>query len=119
MALFSKYYKYTPYLYFIAVTAYWFTQVNRTEGLTAYPILLFGIPFLWQIIKPSKRLNAILGITFACLSSYLILAFLSYTLNIIPISNTASKYVAFGGLFAITNFIMAVWMIRNTIKKSF
>ncbi|RSK39163.1 hypothetical protein [Mangrovimonas spongiae] len=119
MALFSKYYKYTPYLYFIAVTAYWFTQVNRTEGITAYPILLFSLPFLWQIIKPNRKLNAILGITFVCLSSYLILALLSHALHLVPKSNAFSQYFTYGGLFAVINFIMAVWMIRNTIKKSF
>jgi len=77
MKTLSKYSKFVPYLYFIAVVGYWFTDINKTQGITAFPILLFGIPFLWQIIKPNRKLNFTLGITFVCLSSYLILAYLS------------------------------------------
>lgn len=110
----SKYSKYVPYLYFIAVIMLWFTNVNRSEGITAYPILLCAIPFAWQLIKPSKRLNFTLGITFVCLSSYLIVAYLSNLFDIVPIS-----FMAFGGLFVIANFVMALWMIRNSLNRSF
>ncbi|MBT8254201.1 MAG: hypothetical protein KJN68_09530, partial [Bacteroidia bacterium] len=68
----NKYANWTPYLYFIAVTIYWFTDINREEGLSAYPILLLAIPFLWQMIKPNGKLNFYLGICFICLSSYMI-----------------------------------------------
>ncbi len=119
MALISKYSKFIPYLYFIAVIAYWFTDMNKTEGLTAYPILLFGIPFLWQIIKPSKRLNFVLGITFVCLSSYLILAYLSDVFQITDLSFTTSHLILFGGLFVVTNFVMALWIIKNSIRQAF
>ena len=115
----SKYYKFIPYLYFITITAYWFTDVNKSEGLTAYPILLFGIPFLWQILKPNRKLNAVLGIVTVCLSSYLILAYLSDILRIVQLSEGVKRYIIFGGLFVITNFCMSVWMIRNSIKRSF
>lgn len=115
---FSKYTLFIPYLYYIIIIAFWFTYVNRTEGIAAYPILLFGIPFLWQIIKPNKSLNFILGITFVCLSSYMIIASLSNSLNIISISPTAKKYLLYGGAFGIANFVMAVWMIRNSMKRS-
>lgn len=110
--------KYTPYLYFIAVTAYLFTNVNQTEGISAYPILLFGIPFLWQIIKPNKRLNFTLGITFVCLSSYLILAFLSDMLQIISLSQPIKQLTVYGGIFIFASLIMALWIIRNSLNKS-
>ena len=97
---FSKYSKFIPYLYYLAVVAFWFTDVNRTEGLVAYPIL-------------------ILGITFVCLSSYMIIAYLSDIFNIISISETTKKYLLYGGAFGIVNFAMAVWMVRNSIKRSF
>ncbi|GGH40012.1 membrane protein [Mangrovimonas yunxiaonensis] len=119
MTVLNKYNKYIPYLYYVAVIAYWFTHVNRANGIIAYPILLFGLPFLWQIVRPNRKLNAILGITFVCLSSYLILAYLFNILNIIPVTNLPNQYVIYIGLFVIINFIMAVWIIRNTIKKSF
>lgn len=119
MKAISKYYKYVPYLYFITVTAFWFTDINRAEGISAYPILLFGIPFAWQLIKPNSRLNAILGVTTVCLSSYMILAYLSDFFQIITLSQTTKTYIIYGGLFVVTNFIMAVWMIRNSIKRSF
>ena len=119
MALISKYSKFVPYLYFIAVIAYWFTDINKTEGLTAYPILLFSIPFLWQIIKPNKQLNFALGITFVCLSSYLILAYLSDMFQLTDLSFTSGHFLLLGGLFVITNFIMALWIIKNSIRQAF
>ncbi|ALJ04674.1 hypothetical protein APS56_05790 [Pseudalgibacter alginicilyticus] len=106
--------KFIPYLYFLSIVAYWFTVVNRSEGITAYPILLFGIPFLWQLIKPNKKLNFILGISFVCLSSYMILAWLSNFFNIISFSNIGKQVV----IFAIVSFIMALWMIRNSLKEN-
>ena len=115
----GNYSKFIPYLYFIAVTAYWFTQVNRSEGITAFPILLFGVPFLWQLIKPNRKLNFALGITFVCLSSYMILVYLFDKLNIVTLSTSTKEYLMIGGLFVIANFVMALWIIRNSIKRSF
>lgn len=119
MKLISKYSKFIPYLYFLAVIAYWFTDINKSEGLTAYPILLLGIPFVWQLIKPNKQLNFSLGIIFVCLSSYLILAYLSDLLHIIDISSSTKTFIIYGGIFVFTNFLMALWMIRNSLKKAF
>ena len=119
MKYISKYSKFIPYLYFIAVTAYWFTQVNRSEGITAFPILLFGIPFLWQLVKPNQKLNFALGITFVCLSSYMILAYIFDKLNILTLSTSTKEYLMFGGLFVVANFVMALWIIRNSINRSF
>jgi multisubunit Na+/H+ antiporter MnhE subunit len=101
----------------MAVSAYWFTAINRSEGLTAYPILLFAIPFLWQIIKPNTRLNFTLGMVFICLSSYLILAFLSDLFNLFTFTIITKNFIIYGGLFVVTNFIMALWIIRNSFKK--
>lgn len=119
MKLISKYSKFIPYLYFIAVIAYWFTDVNRNSGITAYPILLFGIPFVWQLIKPSKKLNFSLGITFVCMSSYLILAYLSDLFNILNLTLVIKQLIVYGGLFIAANFVMSLWMIRNSMKRSF
>ena len=113
-----KYTKLIPYLYFIAVSAYWFTDINRSNGLTAYPILLFAMPFLWQIIKPNKRLNFMLGMVFICLSSYLILAFLSDLFDISSFIKRTKNFIICGGLFVLTNFIMALWIIRNSLKEA-
>lgn len=114
--LINRYTNSIPYLYFIAISAYWFTVINRTDGITAYPILLFAVPFLWQIIKPNKKLNFTLGITFVCISSYLILAFLSDMLKIISISSPLDHLSLYGGLFLFANLIMALWIIRNSLK---
>ncbi|XMO87158.1 hypothetical protein AAFN75_02485 [Algibacter sp. AS12] len=114
----SNYTKLFPYLYFITITAYWFTVVNRTEGLTAYPILLFGIPFLWQILKPSKKLNFTLGITFVCISSYFILAFVSDMLQIVSVSYPIKQFMVYGGLFIFASLAMALWIIKNSLAKS-
>jgi len=115
----SKYTKFIPYLYFLSVIAYWFTDLNKSEGLSAYPILLFGIPFLWQLIKPNRKLNFSLGIVFVCLSSYLILAYLSDLLNIINWTDSSKKLLFYGGLLVIGNFVMSLWIVRNSIKKVF
>jgi multisubunit Na+/H+ antiporter MnhE subunit len=119
MKLIQKYSKFIPYLYFIAVISYWFTDVNRNSGVTAYPILLFGIPFVWQLIKPSKKLNFSLGITFVCISSYLILAYLSDLFNIVNFSLFIKQLMVYGGLFIAANFVMSLWMIRNSMKRAF
>jgi uncharacterized membrane protein YhdT len=117
MNLINRFSKTIPHLYFIAVTAYWFTTINRTEGLTAYPILLFGIPFLWQIIKPNKKLNLALGITFVCLSSYLIIAYLSKVINFNSLDLNINSIIISSGLFIATNFIMAMWIIKNCLRN--
>lgn len=119
MKLISKYAKFVPYLYFIVAVTYWFTDVNKNNGLTAYPILLITIPFVWQLIRPSKNLNFSLGIIFVCLSSYLILAYLGDILNIVTFSETVQSFILLGGLFVFTNFIMSLWMIRNSMTKAF
>lgn len=119
MQTISKYSKFIPYLYFLAVIVYWFTDVNRSEGISAYPILLFGIPFLLQLLRPNEKLNFSLGIIFVCLSSYLILAYLFDLLNIVDLSIETKRFVIMGGFFVIGNFVMALWMIRNSIKKAF
>jgi ABC-type Na+ efflux pump permease subunit len=119
MEIINKYSKFVPYLYFLAVIAYWFTDVNQRSGLTAYPILLFGIPFLFQIFKPNRKLNFTLGITFVCLSSYMIVAYLSDVFNIINLSEQTKQVMVYGGIFVIANFVMALWMIRNSLDKSF
>ncbi|RIA10428.1 hypothetical protein OE09_2292 [Flavobacteriaceae bacterium MAR_2010_72] len=115
----NNYTKFIPYLYYITIIAFWFTDVNRNEGITAYPILLFGIPFLWQIIKPNPKPNFALGITFVCLSSYLILAYLSDVLNLVSFSESTKRFLIFGGVFVVVNFIMALWIIRNSLKRAF
>jgi len=118
MKIISKYTKHIPYLYFIAVSIYWFTIINRSEGITAYPILLFAIPFLWLIVKPNKELNFTLGTIFVCLSSYLILANLSDFFNVTSFE-IAKGFLVYGAVFAILNFMMSVWIIRNSIKRSY
>ncbi|MDG5492660.1 hypothetical protein [Psychroserpens sp. SPM9] len=119
METISNYSKYVPYFYFLTVIAYWFTDLNKSFGLTAYPILLFGIPFLWQLIKPNRKLNFTLGITFVCLSSYMILAYLSDILNIVSLSDQVKQWLLFSGLFIVGNFVMALWMIRNSLNRKF
>lgn len=118
MKFINQYTKFIPYLYFISIVAYWFTDINKSNGITAYPILLLGIPFLWQIVKPNKRLNFILGITFVCLSSYLILAYLFDVLKISSFSLTFNDFIIYGGIFVVLNFIMALWILRNSIHRS-
>ncbi|MEH6538117.1 MAG: hypothetical protein V7719_17080 [Psychroserpens sp.] len=119
METISKYSKFVPYLYFLAVIAYWFTDVNRSAGITAYPILLFGIPFLWQLIKPNRKLNFSLGITFVCLSSYMILVYLSDLLDIVNLSVQVKQFMVLSGLLVVGNFVMALWMIKNSLNRSF
>lgn len=119
MKTLSKYSNFVPYLYFIAASAYWFTLINRTEGITAYPILLLGIPFLWQIIKPSKNLNFTLGITFVCLSSYLIVGYLLQVTAISSFLQNSENLAFNGGLFVACNLLMALWIIRNSLNRAF
>ena len=119
MQYISKLTKFIPYLYFISVIVYWFTIINKLEGISAYPILLFAIPFLWQLIRPSKKLNFSLGIVFVCLSSYLILAYFFNLLNILNWTDTFEKLLFYGGILVVGNFIMSLWMVRNSIKKVF
>jgi len=119
MATINKYTKFIPYLYFLSVIVYWFTNINQTSGLSAYPILSFGIPFVWQLIKPSRKLNFSLGIVFVCLSSYLILAYFFDLLNIIDWTESSQKLLLYGGLFVFSNFVMSLWMVRNSIRKEF
>ena len=116
-SLINKYTNLIPYLYFIVVSAYWFTIINKAKGMAAYPVLLFAIPFLWQIIKPNKKLNFTLGITFVCISSYVIIAFLSDALKLISLSYI-NEPLLYGGILVFANFVMALWIIRNSLKEA-
>jgi membrane-associated HD superfamily phosphohydrolase len=115
----NKYSNVVPYLYFIVIILYLFTDANKSKGLIAYPILLVGIPFIGQLIKPNRKLNFALGITFVCLSSYLILAYLSDVFDIINFNTKTKQFVLIGGGFVISNFVMSLWIIRNSIKRTF
>lgn len=119
MTIINKYANWIPYLYFITVIVYLFTNANQNESVLAYPILLFSIPFLWQLIKPHRELNFALGIIFVCVSSYLILAYLSDIFDIISFNTKAKQFVIVGGGFVIANFVMSLWIIRNSIKRTF
>ncbi|MBU3821167.1 hypothetical protein KO566_03770 [Flavobacteriaceae bacterium XHP0103] len=111
--------KVIPYLYFISAIITWFTIVNKTEGYPAFLILLFAIPFVWQLVKPNTKLNFSLGITFVCISSYIIIAYISNLMDIVHFSKTFKSLLFYGSIFIPTNFIMALWMIRNSLKRSF
>ncbi|MCA0132867.1 hypothetical protein [Winogradskyella alexanderae] len=119
MKAISKYTRFIPYLYYLSIIAYWFTYTNRTEGVSAYPILLFGIPFVWQLIRPNRNLNFSLGIIFVCISSYLILAYLLEILNIVNWFGSANSITKSFGILILGSFIMALWMVRNSIQKQF
>ncbi|BAO76623.1 hypothetical protein [Winogradskyella sp. PG-2] len=119
MKTISKLSKFIPYLYFLSIITYWFTDIKKSDGISAYPILLFGIPFLWQLIKPSQKLNFSLGIIFVCLSSYLILAYLSDLFDIVNWTESSKRFLLYGGLLVIGNFVMSLWMVRNSIKEEF
>ena len=114
----NRFANWIPYLYFITITVYWFNDINKSQGLGAYPILLLAIPFLWQLIKPNQKLNFYLGLSFICLSSYMIVGVLSDLMNIPPII-LAKGVIIYGGLFALINFIMSAWIIRNSYKHNF
>lgn len=119
MTFFNTYTKQIPYLYFIVITAFWFTAVNKTEGITAFPILILALPFLWQLIKPNNQLNFSIGITIMCLSSYLIIAHITQIINVASfILSTANVYL-FSWIFIFLNFIMALWIVRNSMKTPF
>ena len=113
----SRYTKFIPYLYFIVVIICWFTDINRHVGNAAYAVLLFGIPFLWQLIKPNKKLNLTLGLVFVCLSSYLIIAYLSYFFEIITWNVSVKTFLFYSGFFTIGNFVMSLWIVRNSLRK--
>lgn len=119
MKMISKYSKFIPYFYFIALIAYGFTIVNRSEGITAYPILLVSIPFAWQLIKPKPKLNFSLGITFVCLSSYLILVYIADRFHIVSLTAKTNQFLIYDGFIVGLNFIMALWIIRNSLKRCF
>ncbi len=118
MKLLNRYANLTPYLYFIAIVLYWFTLLNKSNGIIAFPILLLIIPFLWQIIKPNKELNFVLGITFVCISSYVIVAQLANVLNI-PSLILAKGVIIYSGIFVFLNFAMSAWIVRNSLKQTY
>jgi len=82
-------------------------------------IAISAIPFLWQLIKPNPKLNFSLGIVFVCLSSYIVLAYLSNILNLINWSENAKTILFYSGVFVAGNLIMSLWIVRNSIKKVF
>ncbi len=121
MKIISKYSKSIPYFYFIAVVGFWFTDVNKVEGAIAFPILLFTIPCLWQIIKPKSKLSSTFGITLICLSVYLISAYVLGFFNITSMTSKTTDFVIYGGVFVILISAIDMWwmIIRNSLRQSF
>ncbi|MEM6514744.1 MAG: hypothetical protein AAF688_01065 [Bacteroidota bacterium] len=107
----------TPYLYFLAIIIYWFADIYQRAGFSAYLILLLSLPFLWQIIKPNRKLSLSLGVLFFCLSSYLILAYLSDVYKIGELTKKSKEFLIVGGLFVSVNFLMAIWILISSFKK--
>ena len=68
-------------LYFISVIGYWFTSINKTEGLITKLILLCAIPFYGILLNLIKDL------------------------------------AIYRGLLVLTNFLMSLGIIRNSLKK--
>ena len=114
MKVLNRYSKFIPYFYFLTVIISWFTYFNKNEGLIAYPILLCAIPFFWQIIKPNDTLNFFLGLTFVCISSYLILAYITNVLIAKEFGFVINGFILGSGLFVALNFLMALWILKNS-----
>lgn len=118
MKMINKYANLVPYLYFIGTSIYWFTLANSNGNILTYLILLLIVPFIWQLIKPNKELNFTLGISFVCLSSYAILINLFGAMNLSSL-DYAKGFIMFSGIFAISNFFMSLWIIRNSLRQAF
>ncbi len=114
MKLLNRYSKFIPYFYFLTVIIAWFTYYNKTNGLLAYPILLFAIPFLWQLIKPNKTLNFSLGLSFVCLSSYLIIGYLSNVSILEGFNWSVKAFHLKSTLFVFINFFMSLWIMKHS-----
>ena len=119
MKTLNKYSKLIPYFYFIAVVAYWFTDVNKTEGITAFPILLFSIPFIWQILKPKSKLNHTLGITLVSLKLYFISANIVGFFHMSSMTDRTTDFVIYGGLLVILVSGIKMWIVTNDRRQSF
>lgn len=105
--------KYTPYLYFLTIIVFLFSNFNNSTS--SYSLLILAIPFLWQIIKPNRKLRFALGVTTICVSSYLILGYFTGVLNIISLTDITDQHMIFSRLFVILNFIMSLWIIRSSM----
>lgn len=112
----KKYSNYIPHVYFIAIILYWCFSIRNNELSSPNIILLLTIPFIWQLIKPLKLINIILGSLFICLSFYLILALLSDVVKIEEVSENTSTFLIIGSLFVLSNLLMSIWILINGIK---
>ena len=117
MKVVNKHIKFIPYFYFTIVALIAFTDINRVNGIYAYPILLILVPILWQLFKPNKILNFALGVTFVYISSFLVLGYISDVLGISS-QQIANSFIFYGGIFVLTNFIMSFWIIINSLKRT-
>lgn len=119
MKTINNFIKYIPYLYFISIIIIWFVQFNESNGIWAYPILLLGIPFIWQVLKPSRYLNFLLGIMFVCISSYILALFAITNFQFIKFPDIGNYMLFYALILIPTNFMMALWIIRNSLRESF
>lgn len=116
MKTIKKLTKLIPHLYFIAIIVYWFLDIKNNKGASPYLILLLITPFIWQLIKPSRILNIILGSLFILLSSYLILAYLSDIVKITEVTTSTKQFVIVGGIFMFLNITMSFWLLLKGLK---
>ncbi len=105
-----------PYLYFIALTFVWYIALNKIIGTWAFLVFLLDIPFILQIVSPNSNKNFGLGITFVCLSCYLIFMFFFSKLGFMSLTPILEKVFLNSGALLILNLIMALWIMRNSMK---
>lgn len=107
----DKFLRFTPTIFYILFTAFWFVQEYIGIGEVNLPCIAIGIALIAQLFTNNKTTGFLYGILFLIFSGYeIITSITSHIETEIVTGNTAKFYVTQYVIFGIC-FIMAVMMI--------
>ncbi len=102
-------YKLHKFYFLLLTLLYW-----KDNAILLNPIAIVSTVWLIYILsKQKKELSLVHGITILALTIYLLLAFLSDFYKITTFDKKAIKFVNYGSLLVVLNFVMSILLIYN------
>lgn len=105
-----------PEFYFLIITLLYWIDISNFFNPIA---IVSSILLIYIIFKQNKIVALVYGTLILLLTSYLLLAFLSDLGKITTLDSKANKFIIYGSVLLIANFIMGFLMIyKNSTNHS-
>ncbi|MEM1321560.1 MAG: hypothetical protein AAGG75_14985 [Bacteroidota bacterium] len=103
-----------PHLYFIAII-FWIYRDNLHSADPSLTVLLFAIPFAYQLFYNKHWLNLVLGSIAGFYSFWMFMAYLSDLAK--PAVEGYTRFALIGGSFVLLNFLMVYLLFKGCLAQ--